>query len=113
MFRRSFNLPALLAVVTLLVSPVLQAMPVVRTVAPAKVVAVQAARAADLVVLGDGFAAGLRQGMVCRVTRGGAEIGDILLVDLRSGAATALILNLAPGQRIQPGDTAAVRTRQV
>lgn len=102
-----------MAVVTLVVAPALRAMPVVRTVAPAPVLAVQAARAADLVVLGGGFSAGLRQGMVCRVTRGGAEIGDILLVDLRSDASTALILNLADGQRIQPGDTVAVKTRQV
>lgn len=112
MFTRSLNLPVLLLGAALAVLPTLHALPVVRSVAPAPVVAVQAARAADLVVLGDGFSAGLRQGMVCRVSRDGAAVGEILLVDLRPRAATALILNLAQGQRIQPGDTAAVKTFQ-
>ena len=46
---------------------------------PAAVVAVQPTRVADLVLLDGGFDAGLRQGMVCRVTRGGTEIAEVLL----------------------------------
>ena len=80
------------------------------TVAPvAEVVAVQPARAADLVLLRGGFAAGLRQGMVCRVTRSSAEVGEVLLVDLRSNSSAALILGLAPGQSIRAGDLASVK----
>ena len=72
-----------------------------------EVVAVQPARAADLVLLGGGFDAGLRQGMVCRVTRGGTEVAEVLLVELRPTCASALITNLAPGQRIRAGDVAS------
>ncbi len=70
----------------------------------AEVVAVQPARVADLVMLGRGFDAGLRQGMVCRVARGATEVAEILLVDLRAGCSAALILSVAPRQSIRSGD---------
>lgn len=113
MSLRSSSLFALVVGAALAVLPTSWALPAVRSVDSAQVLAVQAASAADLVVLGDGFSAGLRQGMVCRVARGGTEIGEILLVELRSDASTALILSLAPGQNIRPGDIAAVKTRQL
>ena len=72
-----------------------------------EVVAVQPARTADLVLLGGGFDAGLRQGMVCRITRGGTEVAEVLLVELRPACASALITNLAPGQRLRSGDVAS------
>ena len=75
----------------------------------AEVVAVQPTRVADLVLLGHGFDAGLRQGMVCRVTRGGAAIAEVLLVELRPACASALIVSLAPGQSIRAGDVASVK----
>lgn len=75
----------------------------------AEVVAIQPERTADLVFLGRGFDAGLRQGMVCRVTRSGSEIAEILLVELRPTCGAALILNLAPGQSIRTGDVATVK----
>jgi hypothetical protein len=75
----------------------------------AAVVAVQPTRIADLVLLDHGFNAGLRQGMVCRVTRGGAEIAEVLLVELRPTCGSALIVHLAPGQSIRTGDTASVK----
>jgi hypothetical protein len=75
----------------------------------APVVAVRSARVADLVLLGGGFEAGLREGMVCRVTRGATVIAEIELVGLRARAGAALILNLTPGQSIQPGDLASVK----
>ena len=74
-----------------------------------EVVAVQPARTADLVLLGHGFDAGLRQGMVCRVTRGSADIAEILLVEVRPTCSAALITSLAPKQSIHAGDTAAVK----
>ena len=75
----------------------------------AEVVAVQPMRVADLVILGHGFDAGLRQGMVCRVTRGGAEVAEIILVDLRPSCASALIVAQAAGQSIRAGDLASVK----
>ncbi|MCX6956851.1 MAG: hypothetical protein NTV51_32395 [Verrucomicrobia bacterium] len=76
---------------------------------PVGVVAVQPTRVADLVLLGRGFDAGLRQGMVCRVTRGGAEIAEVLLVDLRPTCASALIVAQAAGQSLRAGDLASVK----
>jgi hypothetical protein len=84
-----------------------------RSVEAAPVVAVQATRVADVVLLGAGFDAGLRQGMVFSVTRGGSEIAEIVLVDLRPRASAGLILQLAPGQSIRAGDTATVKTLKV
>ncbi len=74
-----------------------------------EVVAVHPTRIADLIVLGHGFDAGLRQGMVCRITRGGADIADIILVDLRTNCGSALIVSLSPGQSIRRGDVASVK----
>ena len=74
-----------------------------------EVVAVQPTRVADLVLLGHGFDAGLRQGMVCRITRGTAEVGEVLLVELRPTCSAALILSLAPKQAIRAGDLASIK----
>jgi hypothetical protein len=65
---------------------------------------------ADLVILDAGQESGLRQGMVCVVIRDGAKLGEILLVDLRLRSASALILDLQPGQALQSGDPVAVKT---
>lgn len=79
-------------------------------VAPsAAVVAIQPTRVADLVMLNGGFDAGLRQGMVCRVTRGTTEIAEVLLVGLRPTCSAALILNVAPRQSIRAGDVARIK----
>lgn len=73
------------------------------------VAAVQATPVADLVLLGRGFDAGLREGMICRIHRGATEVAEVLLVGLRPTAAAALILRLAPRQAIRPGDTATLK----
>ena len=75
----------------------------------AEVIAVQPARVADLVLLNGGFDAGLRQGMVCRVTRGTTAVAEVLLVELRPTCSAALILNLASRQSIRAGDTASIK----
>jgi hypothetical protein len=80
------------------------------SVAPAAVVGVRTTRVADLVLLGAGFDAGLRQGMVCRITRGNADIAEVLLVELRDHASAALILTLTPTQSVRAGDLATVKT---
>ena len=75
----------------------------------ASVVAVQPTRIADLVMLSGGFDAGLRQGMICRVTRGSTEVAEVLLVDLRPTCSAALIVSVAPKQSIRAGDIAAIK----
>lgn len=75
----------------------------------AAVVAVQPSRVADLVLLGAGFDAGLREGMVCRVTRGAEAIAEILLVELRPACSSALIVSVSPGQAIRAGDRASIK----
>ncbi len=80
------------------------------TVAPAgKVISVQPTRVADLVLLEGGFDAGLRQGMVCRVTRENSEIAEILLVELRPTCSAALITALTHNQSIRSGDLARIK----
>ena len=84
-----------------------------RSIEAASVVAVQPTRVADVVLLGAGFDAGLRQGMVFTVVRNGVQVAEIVLVDLRPRASAALILQLAPDQSIRAGDTATVKTLKV
>jgi hypothetical protein len=81
-----------------------------RSVGTAAVLAVQPTRVADVVLFDAGFEAGLRQGMVCRITRAGADIAEVILVELRPRSGAALILTLADGQSILPGDTVSVKT---
>ncbi len=108
MFTRVFQ--SVLAATALAVAlPLQAAVPAsLRSVGSAPVVAVQSTRVADLVLLGAGFDASLRAGMVCKVTRGGTAIGEIVLVELRAGFSAALIRQLAPGQSIRTGDVASV-----
>ena len=100
---RSLQAAALLAVVHLTSSFSYAAAPV------ASVVAVEPSRVADLVMLNAGFNAGLRQGMVCRLSRGPTEVAEVVLVDLRPTCSAALILNVAPKQSIRAGDVAAIK----
>ena len=74
-----------------------------------EVIVVQPTRVADLVLLSHGFDAGLRQGMVCRVTRERANIAEILLVEVRPTCSAALITSLAPKQSIHAGDLAGIK----
>lgn len=80
------------------------------SVEDARVIAVKSVPSADLVLIGAGFDAGFRQGMVCSVSRGSAKVAEILLVGLRPHAGAALILDLASGQSIRPGDLVTVNT---
>jgi hypothetical protein len=100
---RSLRAAAVLALVIGHSSLVIAAAPA------AAVVAVQPTRVADLVLLDHGFDAGLRQGMVCRVTRGTTEVAEVLLVEIRPACSAALITSVAPRQSIRAGDTASVK----
>ena len=109
MFRRLAQLSAVLVLASATTMHA-AALVTTRSVAPAPVLAVQSARVSDFVLLGAGFSAGLRQGMVCRVSRNGTEVAEILLVELRNRTGAALILQLAPGESIRAGDLATVKT---
>jgi hypothetical protein len=74
-----------------------------------EVLAVHPTRVADLVLLTAGFGAGLREGMICRVTRGRQEIAEVVLVGLRPNCSAALIMSVAPKQSIRPGDAASIK----
>ena len=103
-------LPSLLAAALLAMALPMRAelVAVTRSVGAAPVRSVQSTRVADVVILGAGFGANLRQGMHCRITRGNTEVAEILLVELRPASSAALILSCAAGQSIQPGDVATV-----
>lgn len=75
----------------------------------AAVAAVQPTRVADLLLLNNGFNAGLRQGMICRITRGTTEVAEVLLVELRPTCSAALIVSVAPKQSIRAGDVASIK----
>ena len=84
-----------------------------RSISSVSVVVVQGTRIADVVLLGAGFEAGLRQGMVCSIKRAGVPIAEVVLVDLRPSASAALIVQLTPGQSIRSGDAATVKVLKV
>lgn len=71
----------------------------------ATIVGLKAARVADLVLVNAGHDAGLRQGMVCEVARGGRQVAQILLVELRRDFCAALIVNVGSQGAIRAGDT--------
>jgi hypothetical protein len=86
--------------------------PIVGAGATRTVVAVQEirpTRQADIVVLDGGFAAGLRQGMICRVTRSGLEVAEVVLVALRPTCSAALIMELSPRASIRVGDEVEIK----
>jgi hypothetical protein len=81
-----------------------------RSVGAARVTQIGRTPVADLVVLDAGLDAGLRQGMICIVTRGVEKIGELQLVDLRSQASNAVILDIKAGESLLKGDQVAVKT---
>ena len=108
---RSFAIRTLGVTAALLGADTLRAgMVVERSVQESRICRLVSLPATDLVVIDSGFEAGLRQGMVCTVSRGGSILGELLLVDLRLQAANALILDLASGQGLRVGDLVAVKT---
>jgi cell shape-determining protein MreC len=76
----------------------------------ARISRVESTPSADIVLIDAGHEAGLRQGMVCVATRDGARLGELLLVDMRNSASSALILDLESGATLRSGDQVAVKT---
>lgn len=76
----------------------------------APVAEVRATEVADIVVLAGGFDQGFRQGMRCEVRRGGEIIAVLVLAEVGAARTAALILDIAEGQSIQPGDLVRLQT---
>ena len=74
---------------------------------------VQPAASADLILVSSGYRAGLRAGMSCVVTREGATIAELVLVDLRPHAAAGLITALSADQVIRPGDAVSPKLQSL
>ena len=68
--------------------------------------------AADVVILDGGLEQGIRLGMVCRVTRGLQSVGELIIIESRSGQSAGLILELVKDSTIQAGDIARIKTIQ-
>jgi hypothetical protein len=68
--------------------------------------------AADVVIIDGGLKQGLRLGMVCRVTRGLAPIGELIIIESSSDRSAGLILELVEDSTIQAGDIARIKTLQ-
>ena len=68
--------------------------------------------AADVVIIDGGLEQGIRLGMVCRVTRGFAEIGELIIIESNSDRSAGLILELSEDTFIQKGDVARIKTIQ-
>ncbi len=68
--------------------------------------------AADVVIIDGGLEQGIRLGMVCRVTRGIAPIGELIIIESRSDRSAGLILELVEDSTIQAGDIARIKTLQ-
>ena len=68
--------------------------------------------AADVVILDGGLGQGIRLGMVCRVTRGLQSVGELIIIESRSGQSAGLILELVKDSTIQAGDIARIKTIQ-
>mgnify|MGYP005849047121 CR=1 FL=1 len=68
--------------------------------------------AADVVILAGGLEQGLRRGMVCRVTRGPSEVGELIIIESRRDRSAGLILELVEASTIQAGDIARINTLQ-
>jgi hypothetical protein len=76
----------------------------------ARVIVIQPAGEADLILLNRGHAHGYRRGMRCAVSRDGRFLAEIELIELRTHAAAALITRLAaPGEALRPGDHVALQ----
>ncbi|PXA04951.1 hypothetical protein DDZ13_03015 [Coraliomargarita sinensis] len=68
--------------------------------------------AADVVILDGGLEQGIRLGMVCRVSRGFQEIGELIIIKSQSDRSAGLILELSEDSFIQAGDIARIKTLQ-
>lgn len=67
-------------------------------------------RHADLVLVAGGFDSGFRAGMVCQIFQEGADVAEVIMVDVRENTSAALIRELKPENRIAPGQSVRIKT---
>jgi hypothetical protein len=76
----------------------------VRSSGQGTVLSVASIPEADLVLASGGYRAGFDVGMVGNLSRGGRAIARVILVEVTERGSASLILELAEGQVIRPGD---------
>ena len=81
-------------------------------VRPARVHEIQSTEVTDLVMIAAGHREGYRPGMVCRVTRDGVPVAEILMVEVRERVSAAIIVGIFSENIIEPGDAVRVKTVQ-
>lgn len=79
----------------------------------ADVILLEVTPAGDLVVLDNGYDAGLRPGMHCDVWRQGDVVGEIIIVAARIDRAVAVIPDTGREWSPRIGDTALAKTLQL
>ncbi len=79
----------------------------------ADVIHLEVTPAGDLVVLDNGFDAGLRPGMHCEVWRQGEVVSDIIIVAARTDRSVAVIPEGGPAGLPQAGDTVLAKMLQL
>ena len=68
--------------------------------------------AADVVILDGGLEQGIRLGVVCRISRGVQQVGELIIIETSADRSAALILDLNDDYLIQVGDLARIKTLQ-
>lgn len=68
--------------------------------------------AADVVILDGGLEQGIRLGVVCRISRGFQQVGELIIIETSADRSAALILDLNDDYLIQVGDLARIKTLQ-
>ena len=76
----------------------------------AQLMAVESTTAADIVFLAGGLRDGFQPGMVCEVTRGQQQLGQIIIIEASSTRSAALITSLQQHSIFKTGDMARVQT---
>ena len=66
----------------------------------------------DLVVLATGIESGFQTGMVCRVSRNGEPLGEVIVAAVSPARSVALILDFHGEARIGIGDEVEIKTAQ-
>lgn len=75
-----------------------------------KILSVESLLAADLVLLDGGLRDGLQPGMLCEVSRGSQQIGQIVIIEASSTRSAALITSKMQYSTFKSGDLARVQT---
>ena len=76
----------------------------------ARVIGFHRGESADLVLVVGGFDSGVRQGMLCTVSRGGVNLAELLITEARASHCSALLVKSHPNRAIRKGDSVSVKS---